>query len=58
MIHRQGFEDLHQVRRCQLEPNGTFYVEAFEPSIDDKRHTELLERIDALSREVAALRGQ
>jgi uncharacterized membrane protein YcaP (DUF421 family) len=58
VIHRQGFEDLHQVRRCQLEPNGTFYVEAFEPSIDDKRHTELLERIDALSREVAALRGQ
>jgi uncharacterized membrane protein YcaP (DUF421 family) len=58
VIHRQGFEGLHQVRRCQLEPNGTFYVEAFEPSIDDKRHAELLERIDALSREVAALRGQ
>jgi uncharacterized membrane protein YcaP (DUF421 family) len=55
-IHRQGFEDLHQVRSCELEPNGTFYVEAFDPSVADKRHAELLERIEALSREVAALR--
>jgi uncharacterized membrane protein YcaP (DUF421 family) len=57
VIHRQGFEDLHQVRRCELEPNGTFYVEAFDPSVADKRHAELLERIDALSREVATLRA-
>jgi uncharacterized small protein (DUF1192 family) len=33
-------------------------VEAFEPSIADKRHAELLERIDALSREVATLKAQ
>jgi uncharacterized membrane protein YcaP (DUF421 family) len=58
VIHRQGFEDLHQVRKCELEPNGTFYVEAFDPSAADKRHTELLDRLDALSREVAALRVQ
>ena len=56
VIHRQGFEDFHQVRKCELEPNGTFYVEAFDPSAADKRHTELLERLDALSREVAALK--
>ena len=30
VIHRQGFETLDQVRRCELEPNGTFYVEAFD----------------------------
>ena len=58
VVHRQGFEGFHQVHRCELEPNGTFYVEAFDPSVADKRHTELLERIDALSREVAALRAQ
>jgi uncharacterized membrane protein YcaP (DUF421 family) len=56
VIHRQGFEDFHQVRRCELEPNGTFYVEAFDPSAADKRHAELLARLDALNREVAALR--
>jgi uncharacterized membrane protein YcaP (DUF421 family) len=58
VVHRQGFEDLHKVRKCELEPNGTFYVEAFEPSVDDKRHEELMARIDALAREVAALRPQ
>ncbi len=58
VIHRQGFEHVHQVRRCELEPNGSFYVEPFEPSVDDKRHDELIARLDALSREVAALRPQ
>lgn len=58
VIHRQGFEHLHQVRHCELEPNGSFYVEAFEPSIADKRHTDLTARLDALSRDIAALRIQ
>jgi hypothetical protein len=31
-------------------------VEAFDPSAADKRHAELLARLEALSREVAALR--
>ena len=58
VIHRQGFEDFHQVKKCILEPNGTFYVEAFEPSVDDKRHAELLGRIEALAKEVTTLRTQ
>jgi len=58
VVHRQGFEDFHQVRKCELEPNGTFYIEAYEPSVEDKRHADLLARIDALAREVAALRPQ
>jgi uncharacterized membrane protein YcaP (DUF421 family) len=57
-VHRQGFEGLQQVRKCELEPNGTFYVEAFEPSADDKHHAELMARIEALANEVAALRAQ
>ena len=57
VIHRQGFEHVHEVKRCELEPNGTFYVEAFDPSIADKRHAELLAKLDALTREVAALRS-
>ena len=56
VIHRQGFDGFHQVHRCQLEPNGTFYVEAFDPSAADKRHSELVARLEALSREVALLR--
>ena len=58
VVHRQGFENFHAVRTCELEPNGTFYIEAYEPSVADKQHEELLARFDALQREVAALRPQ
>jgi len=58
VIHRQGFDSIHQVRKCQLEPNGTFYVETFDPTAADRHHAELLARLDALSREVATLRAQ
>jgi uncharacterized membrane protein YcaP (DUF421 family) len=58
VIHRQGFENIQEVHRCELEPNGTFYVEAKDPSIADKRHDELMSRLNALSQEVAALRAR
>lgn len=57
VIHRQGFEEFEQVRRCLLEPNGTFTVEAFDPTIADKRHAELLGRLEALQSQLALLRG-
>ena len=56
-VHRQGFEGFHHVRKCELEPNGAFYIEPFEPTLDDKRHAELLARLDALSKEIACIRG-
>ena len=56
-IHRQGFERLSQVRRCILEPNGSFYVEGVEPPQGERQHAELLAKLDALTREVAALRA-
>ena len=58
VIHRQGFESFHQVRMCELEPNGTFYIEPYEPSTADQHHAELLARLDALTKEVASLRPQ
>jgi len=57
-LHRQGFQHVHDVKRCELEPDGTFYVEPFDPSIADTHHKELLARLDALTREVATLRAQ
>jgi len=57
-IHRQGFEHLHDVHQCLLEPNGTFYIEARDPSIADKRHADLVARLDALSQQIAALRSR
>lgn len=58
VIHKQGFEHLHQVARCQLEPNGTFYIEAVEPAQTELHHAELLARLDTLTSEIAALRAR
>jgi uncharacterized membrane protein YcaP (DUF421 family) len=58
VIHRQGFARMEQVKRCELQPSGTFYIEGFDPPDTDARHKELVEKLDALRREVAALRGQ
>lgn len=58
VIHRQGFERLHQVGRCVLEPNGTFYIEPVEPSQADRHHKELLARLDQLTQELASVRAR
>lgn len=57
VVHKQGFDHIHDVQRCELEPNGTFYIEARDPSIADKRHEELLAKIEALVQQVNSLRG-
>ena len=57
VVRKQGFEHIHDVHRCELEPNGTFYIEARDPSIADKRHEELLAKIEALVQQVNALRS-
>jgi uncharacterized membrane protein YcaP (DUF421 family) len=56
VIHRNGYEHFEQIHRCELEPNGTFFVEALEPTLVDKRHNELVAMIAELRGEVAALR--
>ncbi len=58
VIHRQGFDTLDKVARCELEPNGVFYVEAVEPSSADKHHAELLARFDSMAAEMAGLRAR
>lgn len=57
VVRKQGFEHIHDVHRCELEPNGTFYIEARDPSIADKRHDELLAKIEALLQQVKTLQG-
>ena len=58
VIHRQGFEHLHDIHHCELEPNGSFYIEGKDPSVADKRHEELLSKLDALNKKISALRAR
>ncbi len=56
VIHRQNITGLADVRLCILEPNGTFYVESTPDSVPRQRHDEMMQKLEALTREVQALR--
>jgi len=54
--HRQGFSSLDEVDRAILEPGGTICFMAKKPSEELQRHRQLLERLDALERQLTVLR--
>jgi uncharacterized membrane protein YcaP (DUF421 family) len=56
--HKQGIHDLSMVETGLLEPDGAITFTLGEDLPEEKRHQELLDRLDALSREVAALRNK
>ncbi len=56
VLHRQGFANVKDVERCVLEPGGTFFIRGRTPPAEDRRHVELLERLDALEGKIEALR--
>ncbi|WP_446745757.1 DUF421 domain-containing protein [Silvibacterium acidisoli] len=58
VIHRQGFDTFNEVERCEIEPNGGFYIEGRKPSSEDSRQGELLARLDALGEEMKAIRAR
>ena len=56
VAHRQGFSRLDDIETCVLEPGGTFFIEGRTPPRDERRHRELLERIEQLSRQIEELK--
>ncbi|HUY80542.1 MAG TPA: YetF domain-containing protein [Acidobacteriaceae bacterium] len=56
VVRRQGFDSFSDVARCVLEPNGAFFIEGSKPTTEDARQKALLDRLDALTREVHSLR--
>ena len=55
VAHRQGFASLAELDSCVLEPGGTFVLTSKTPSTEEARHTQLLDRLDKLSRKVEEL---
>lgn len=54
---RQGIAHLREVEEAVLEPGGIITFSAREPVPEELRHRELLEQLNKISREVAALRA-
>jgi uncharacterized membrane protein YcaP (DUF421 family) len=58
VAHRQGFARLEDVQCCVLEPGGSFFIEGHMPPADERRHRELLARIEDLSRQIEEMKGR
>lgn len=56
VAHRQGFKSLDEIESCVLEPGGAFAIQAKKPPLQERRHGELLERLEALGRQIEELR--
>jgi len=56
--HKQGFASLDLIDRAVLEPGGAISFCSKQPEPDEVRYQEILQRLDTLSRDVAALRGR
>src|ERR1051325_5579303 len=56
VAHRQGFARLQDVEGCVLEPGGSFFIEGHTPPADERRHRELLARIEDLSRQIEEMK--
>jgi uncharacterized membrane protein YcaP (DUF421 family) len=54
---KQGFGSLSEVDQCILEPGGTLSFIGKKPDLEEKRHRELLNRIEQLTEEIALLRN-
>jgi uncharacterized membrane protein YcaP (DUF421 family) len=52
---RQGIESFGEVLRCQLEVGGAITFTRRMPSDEEMRHREVMLRLDALERQIAAL---
>ena len=54
---KQGFESLGEVQQCVLEPGGTITFIGKKPGTEESRHKELLDNLQKLRTELAALRA-
>jgi uncharacterized membrane protein YcaP (DUF421 family) len=55
--HKQGLSNLAEVEKATLDPSGVICFTAKQPAPEEKRHRELLARIDQLGGEIARLRA-
>jgi uncharacterized membrane protein YcaP (DUF421 family) len=55
--HKQGFASLDEIERAILDPGGSISFFAKRPTPETERHQQLLERLDRLSAQLAALRS-
>ena len=55
--HKQGFNYLQDIDHCTIEPGGVLTFIAKKPAVDEIRHGEIMENLNALKRDMASLKS-
>lgn len=58
LARRQGFEGLHEIESCILEPGGAFVMKRKCPSDEEMKHQALVTRLDALAAQLAKMEAR
>ncbi len=58
VIRRQGFEGIHEIEDCILEPGGAFVMKRKCPSDDEQKHAELVSGLGALKAQLERLEAK
>jgi uncharacterized membrane protein YcaP (DUF421 family) len=56
--HRQGFDDLSEIERAEIEPGGSIFFMPKKPTPDEREQTELLRRLDSISEQISELKAR
>jgi uncharacterized membrane protein YcaP (DUF421 family) len=55
--HKQGFDSLDEIERAVIDPSGAIFFSGRKPGSEATRHSEILDRLDQLTAQVAQLRS-
>jgi uncharacterized membrane protein YcaP (DUF421 family) len=55
VVRRQGFEGIHEVEHCILEPGGAFVLKRKVPSDAEQKHAELVTGLETLQAQIQRL---
>ncbi len=57
IAHREGFDDASQIKKCLLDPNGSFLVEGNTPTSEDNFRREVLAKLEELTKQLKELKA-
>ena len=57
LAHEKDFESADDIKKCIIDPNGTFFVESNEKIKDDDFKKEVLKKIDKLTEQIGDLQN-
>lgn len=58
VANREGYEDASEIEKCVINPNGVIYVEGKVGTREERYRTEVLEKIERLSRQISELKAE